>query len=178
MRTLLIGSSFAAAVGLPLVAPAFASEPFQPGAYVGLNLGRANISSKYVESSTDTSVGLAIGYQATPNFGMEVFARTLNFDILHGLFTAPGYYPDDHYGVALLGTAPINEQFSVYGRVGIGRTKMQSTRVSLANYNETDPSIGIGASYALNRQWSVNLEASRLTKTDVNLISAGFRFQF
>jgi opacity protein-like surface antigen len=178
MRVLPTCSAVVVTLSLCLAAPAFASEPFAPGAYVGVNLSSVDISSKYVESGHDISGGLAIGYQATPNFGVEIFTRSLSVNPFKGFLAAPGYYPDDHYGVAVLGSAPINEQFSIYGRAGIGRTKMQSTRTSLASYHETDPSIGIGASYAFNRQWSVNLEASRLTKTDVNFISAGVRFQF
>jgi opacity protein-like surface antigen len=178
MRTLLITSSLATALSLALASPAFASDAFTPGVYFGLKLGRANISSKYVESGNDAGGALAIGYQATPNFGAEIFAQTLSFDPFKGLLAAPGNYPDSHIGIALLGSAPVSEQFSVYGRVGVGRTRMPSTRASLPTLHETDPSIGIGASYAFNRQWSVNLEASRLTKTEVNFLAAGLRFQF
>lgn len=178
MRTLQIKSSLALVLGLSLAVPAFAANPFEPGAYVGLNLGRASISSKYVESGNDASGTLAIGYQATPNFGAEVFAQTLSFDPFKGLLAAPGNYPDSHIGVAVLGAVPVSDQFSVYGRLGIGRTRMPSTRTSLPTTHETDPSIGIGVSYAFNRQWSANLEASRLTKTEVNFLTVGLRLQF
>ncbi|MTW35560.1 outer membrane beta-barrel protein [Pseudoduganella danionis] len=171
-------SSFAALLGLAVALPAFASDPFEPGVYAGVNLGRASISSKYVESGHDATGGFAIGYQMTPNLGAEVFASTLSFDPFKGLLAAPGNYPDSHIGVAVLGSIPLSDQFSLYGRLGIGRTKMPSTRTSLPTTHETDPSIGIGASYAISRQWSVNLEATRLTKTEVNLLSAGLRFQF
>ncbi|MBA5690740.1 porin family protein [Rugamonas apoptosis] len=165
-------------LSLSLALPALASDAFEPGAYVGLKLGRASISSKYVESGNDASGTLAVGYQATPTLGAEVFAQTLSFDPFKGLLAAPGNYPDSHIGVALLGSVPVSDQFGVYGRLGIGRTRMPSTRSSLPTTHETDPSIGIGASYAFNRQWSLNLEASRLTKTDVNFLTAGLRFQF
>ncbi|MBA5640400.1 porin family protein [Duganella sp. LX20W] len=178
MRTLQIRSPLATLLSLSLAMPAFADNVFEPGPYIGLNLGRASISSKYVESGNDASGALAVGYQATPNFGAEIFAQTLSFDPFKGLLAAPGNYPDSHIGAAILGSTPISNRLSVYGRLGIGRTKMASTRASLPTSHETDPSIGIGASYAFNRLWSANLEASRLTKTEVNFLTVGLCLQF
>ncbi len=161
-----------------MAAPTFAATSFEPAAYVGADVGRATVSSKYVDDSSDISAGLRLGYQATRNLGVEGYFRGLSFNALRGLVAEAGYYPDEHYGVAVVGTAPLNEHFSIYGRLGVGSTRLKSTRTTIADKNETDPLISAGVSYSFNNHWSINLDLSRLTKSEVNLISSGFRYQF
>ena len=161
-----------------MAAPTFAAASSEPAAYVGADVGRATVSSKYVDDSNDISFGFRLGYQATPNLGVEGYYRSLAVDPFRGVLTEAGYYPDQHYGVAVVGTAPLNEHFSLYGRLGLGSTRLQSNRTNIANKNETDPLIGAGISYSFNKHWSLNLDVSRLTKSEVNLITTGFRFQF
>jgi opacity protein-like surface antigen len=163
---------------LATAAPTFAA-PFDPGVYLAVFGGRASISSKYADSSTsDIALGGAIGYQYTPNLGFEVYSRSLSLDPFRGLFSEAGYYPDSHYGIALMGTAPLNDHFSLFGRAGIGSTTMKGNRSTLEDRNETDPMVGVGVSYAFNRHWSRKQEGSYLTKSEVSLISFGARFQF
>ena len=94
------------------------------------------------------------------------------------MFTEAGYYPDRTYGIAVQGTVPLSERFSLFGRAGVGRTSMQATRSDLPDRDETDPMVGVGVSYAFNRHWSIGADASYLTKTEVSLFSFGARFQF
>src|SRR3954470_7281056 len=101
------------ALALLAAAPSFAA-PFESGVYLAANGGRANISSKYADSSSDIALGGAIGYQYTPNLGFEVYSRSLSLDPFRGLFSEAGYYPDNHYGIALMGTAPLNDHFSLF----------------------------------------------------------------
>lgn len=166
-----------AAAALAIAGPSFAA-PFEPGAYVAVSAARASVSSQYADDSSDISLGGAIGYQYTPNFGFDVYTRSLSFDPFRGMFAGSGYYPEHTYGIAVQGTVPLNERFSLFGRAGIGRTSMQGTRNDLADRDETDPMVGVGVSYALNRQWSLNADATYLTKTEVSLFSFGARFNF
>jgi len=55
---------------------------------------------------------------------------------------------------------------------------MKGNRTSLGDRNETDPIFGVGVGYAFNRNWSLNLEGSYLTKTEVSLLTFGVRYQF
>jgi len=82
------------------------------------------------------------------------------------------------YGVAVQGTVPLNERFSLFGRAGIGRTSMQATRGDRPDRDETDPMVGVGVSYAFNRHWSIGADFSYLTKTEVSLYSFSARFNF
>lgn len=167
----------ALALGLLTAPPSFA-QSFEPSVYLSADIGRASISSKYADNSGDATLSAAVGYQYTPNFGFEVYTRGLSLDPFRGAFAPAGYYPDTHYGVAALGTAHLDQNFHLYGRVGIGRTSMKGNRDSLSDRDETDPIIGVGAGYAFNRNWSLNLEGSYLTKTEVSLVTIGVRYQF
>ncbi|HEX7986516.1 MAG TPA: porin family protein [Duganella sp.] len=171
MRLLIIAAALAVA------GPSFAA-PFEPGVYIGATAGRASVSSKYADNSSDISLGASLGYQYTPNFGFDVYTRSLSFDPFRGLFTEAGYYPERTYGIAVQGSVPLNELFSLYGRAGVGRTSMQATRSDLPDRDETDPMVGVGVSYAFNRHWSIGADFSYLTKTEVSLYSFSARFNF
>jgi opacity protein-like surface antigen len=164
-------------LGLLAVSPSFA-QSFQPGVYLSADVGRASISSDYADNSGDATLSAAIGYQYTPNFGFEVYTRGLSLNPFRSAFAPAGYYPDTHYGIAALGTAHLDQNFRLYGRVGIGRTSMKGNRNSLSDRDETDPIVGVGVGYAFNRNWSLNLEGSYLTKTEVSLVTIGVRYQF
>jgi len=163
------------AIGLfALAVPAFA----QTGVYADLSVGRTSMSSKYADDSSDVSFGAAIGYQANANLDFQVYTRSLSLDPFRGALAEAGYYPDRHYGIAVLGTAPLGNSFSAFGRLGVGQTTLVANRNYLEDKHETDPIIGIGVRYAFNRTVSAQLEATRLTKSDATLVTAGVRFQF
>lgn len=166
------------AMAISLVAAAAPASAFEPGAYASINAGRASISSQYADDSSDISLGASLGYQYTSNLGFEFYTRSLSFNPFRGVFQPAGYYPDRHYGIAVLGTAHLDDHFHLYGRAGIGRTTMESNRSSIGSRDETDPVVGVGIGYAFNKNWSLNLEATYLTKTEVNVVSLGARWKF
>lgn len=169
---------FPGAAALSLALAASSASAFEPGVYASIDAGRASISSDYADDSKDIALGASLGYQYTPNFGFEVYTRGLSLNPFRGALAPAGYYPDRHYGVALLGTAQLDNHFRLYGRAGIGRTTMEPNRSNLSSHDETDPVVGVGIGYAFNRSWSINLEATYLTKTEVNLVTLGARWQF
>lgn len=170
--------SAAALALLAAAAPSFAAPGFEPGLYIGVDGARASVSSKYADSSNDISLGANTGYQFTPNFGFEVYTRTLGANPFRGFLADAGYYPDRHYGIAAMGTMPLSGNFSLIGRAGVGRTSMKATRSTLAERTDTDPVVGLGVRYAFNRNFSLSLEGTYLSKSEVSLISFGARYQF
>lgn len=164
---------------LAAAAPSFAAPGgFEPGLYIGVDAARASVSSKYADSSNDISLGASTGYQFSPNFGVEVSTRSLSFNPFRGFLADAGYYPDQHYGIAAIGTVPLDGHFSFFGRAGVGRTTMKATRNTLADRTDTDPVVGVGVRYAFNRNFSLSLEGTYLSKSEVKLISFGGRYQF
>ncbi|XLZ70928.1 outer membrane beta-barrel protein [Massilia sp. SR12] len=158
---------------LAATAPAFAQ-----GVYLSTDVGRASVSSKYADNGNDASLSLAVGYQYKPNLGFELYTRGLSLNPFRGAFAEAGYYPDSHVGIAAIAGANLTESLSLFGRAGVGRTTMKPNRVNIGDKHETDPVLGAGVSYALNRNWSLNLEASYLTKSEVSLVTMGARVQF
>ena len=154
------------------------ADPFEPGAYIALDIGGASTSSKYAADGDDLSFGGKVGYQYTRNFGFDVYARSLSFISNSGVFSERGLYPDQTVGIAAQGTMPLNESFSLFGRAGIGRTSLKGNRSGMKDKEETDGLVGVGISYHFNRQWSINLEGSYLTKTEIKMYAFGGRFQF
>jgi hypothetical protein len=51
-------------------------------------------------------------------------------------------------------------------------------RTTMEDRTDTDPIVGFGVRCALNRHWSINLEGSYLTKSEVSLLTFGGRYQF
>jgi len=163
------------AIGLfVLAAPAFA----QTGVYTDMTSGRASVSSKYTDDSNDVSFGGAIGYQVNSSLGFEVYSRGLSLNPYRGLLSEAGYFPDRHYGIAVLGATPLGNRFSAYGRLGLGQTTMIANRNNLADKQQTDPVLGVGVRYDFNKTISAELEATRLTKSEATLVTAGIRIQF
>lgn len=171
-RFILLLAALAAAPAITTAAP------FEPGVYLALDAGGASTSSKYAADGDDLSFGGRVGYQYTRNFGFDVYARSLSFISNSGVFNERGYYPDQTLGIAVQGTLPLDERFSLFGRAGIGRTSLRGNRTGLSDKDETDGLVGVGVSYHFNRRWSINLEGSYLTKTEIKLYSFGGRFQF
>jgi opacity protein-like surface antigen len=169
---------FISAAALSLAAAAFPAMAAEPGVYAKIDAGRASISSQYADDSNDVALGAGLGYQYTPNFGFEVYTRSLSLNPFRGAVAPAGYYPERHYGIAVLGTAHLDDHFRLFGRAGIGRTSMEANRSNMSSRDETDPVVGVGIGYAFNRSWSINLEASYLTKTEVKLVTLGARWQF
>ncbi|MYN03229.1 outer membrane beta-barrel protein [Pseudoduganella sp. DS3] len=158
---------------LAVAAPAFAQS-----VYLSTDVGRASVSSKYADSGNDATVSFAVGYQYKPHLAFELYTRGLSLDPFRGAFADAGYYPDSHYGVAAVASTGLADSLSLFGRAGLGRTTMKSNRANLGDKHETEPVLGAGVSYALGRNWSLNLEASYLTKSEASLLTVGARVQF
>ena len=79
---------------------------------------------------------------------------------------------------ALRLSAPVNESFHVYGRLGVGRTAMKATRVGMQAKSVTEASVGAGLGYDFNASWGLQLEYSRFLKNDINVVSLGLQFRF
>ncbi|MYM26989.1 outer membrane beta-barrel protein [Duganella sp. CY15W] len=175
-----------AALAAPLAAHA-------EGAYVGGNIGRAeqkaDIASYSVKEST-TAYKVYGGYNYTKNFGAEVgFA-----DLREAEKTINGARisskPQSLY-VAATGTLPLDDQFALFAKVGVARNHVKmdvSSKFGSANGsdNRTSPFIGVGASYALNKNISFVAEYENFGKVakdgssniKADFLSVGVRYAF
>ena len=86
--------------------------------------------------------------------------------------------------VAGKATMPVNEQVSVYGKLGAGyqKTKFNGTGLSLSD-SDTGVYAGIGAQYKLNQQVALTLEYERYGKqkdfgAKADAVTVGARYNF
>ncbi|MGZ3236769.1 MAG: outer membrane beta-barrel protein [Burkholderiaceae bacterium] len=202
-----------------LVALATIAAPFamadEPGWYIGGNVGqsRAKIDDQRIASDLlgggltatsisdrnhDTGYKLYGGYQFNPNFSMEggyfdlgkfgFTANTSPAGTLVGNIKVRGLNLD------LVGTLPITEKFSAFGRGGLiysqSRDSFSGTgSVGVSNPNpsksDTGYKFGLGLQYAFTKSLAMRTEVERYRindavghKGDVDLVSVGLVYRF
>ena len=141
----------AAALLSVAVAPAFAADS---GFYAGVDVGSGKIrlsncgagcgtSSK----DNDTIGGVLLGYQYNKNLAVE------------GKYTGGGKWvnaagtgdvKNDAFAFAVVGIAPINDSFSLYGKLGIASNKSKVSNQAVMGVQDTRrtaATYGVGAQY-------------------------------
>lgn len=142
-----------------VVAPAFAADN---GLYAGVTLGRSKTGNPYpgtsMTKSTDTVMGVLGGYQFTRNFGAEVFFTGA------GKFAATGgggsgSGKTDVWGIDAVGTLPLSDAFSLYGKLGYASAKTSASSVpaGLTGATRSAATYGLGGVYNLNQSIGIRL---------------------
>ncbi len=157
--------------------------------------GLGGISSSL--NKTDTGYKAQVGYQFNENFAVEggyidfgKFAYSSTFTGGSGNFD----YKLTGFNVAAIGILPINDAFSVFGKLGAINAKVDaSSSISIVGIpvsitgqaTKLVPSWGLGATYNLNKQFAVRAEFEQFgkvgdepSKGNINLASAGVVFKF
>ena len=187
-KILLISSLFA-------ITASFAAHA--EGTYLGANIGSAKQKVTINgQSSSDSKTGEKIygGVNITNNFGAE--AGYVNFgntdkSFSDGVNTSSYDVKSSAVYAAGTATAPINERFSVFGKLGVtaNRAKVNTTVNGVSSSNtktHTDALIGVGASYAITKELTAVAEYENFGKiargngTDIkaDLVSVGLRYNF
>lgn len=162
----------------------------------GQGLATSNIS----DNDRDTGYKLFGGYQFNRNIGLEAgFFDLGNFG--YNATTVPagtllGDIRVRGLNLDLVGTLPVTERFSVLGRVGVNRARVNgafaasgAARVPYANANPSERStgykVGLGLAYALTDALSLRAEAERYRIKDavgnrghIDLLSVGLVYRF
>ncbi|MDO9216862.1 MAG: outer membrane beta-barrel protein [Lacisediminimonas sp.] len=182
------------------------------GWYGGANVGqsRATIDDARIRSGNpgfnsatitddDRSTGYKIfgGYQLNKNFAVEGgyfdlgkfgYTATAPGGTLNGSMKVRGLNLD------LVGTLPVTEKFSVFGRVGVNYAQTRDNFSGTGNVivtnpnprkNDTNYKFGAGVQYAFTDSLAMRLEAERYrindavgNKGDVDLYSVGLIYRF
>lgn len=178
-----------AAISAALAAPLAQAE----GAYAGANIGRAEQKATFEGLSfKENSTGFKLygGFDFTKNYGVEGGYVDLRSADGSGNGAAVSSKPQAIY-LAATGTLPLNEQFSLFGKLGVSfnHTKISAEAPGFSDSisdNQTTPYIGVGASFALDKKISFVAEYEnfgKMAKDGSNnvkgdLLSVGVRFQF
>ena len=135
-----------------VAAPAFAADE---GVYAGVSLGsgRTNVpaAAGAATKSSDTVYGVLAGYQFDKNCAAEVE------------YTGAGKYTTastsgkaDAFGVTAVGTLPLGNAFSLYGKLGVAQVTGKASG-AVTDANRTSATYGLGVKYDINQ--SVGIRA-------------------
>ena len=185
-RTKATVASLAFASSLAAAAPAVAQQS-EAGWYIGGSYGMTNIDvdtsgTGFRADGDDTGFKIFGGFQFSKHWGAEVGY----LDAGKASVTGPGGSADlsvTAITFAGTGTLPLNENFSLLGKVGLWMWDTGCNGaicLSSASDSDTDLFYGLGVRYNFNRNWAIQAEWEQFeTSVDsVTLTSIGVRFKF
>lgn len=122
--------------------PAFAADE---GFYAGVTLGNAkvNVPAAFgpATKNSDTVYGVLAGYQFNQNWGAEV-----EYTGAGKFTTATATGKADAFGVTAVGTLPMSDTFSLYGKLGFAQVSGKANGAA-GNANRTSATYGLGLQY-------------------------------
>nr|WP_320136265.1 outer membrane beta-barrel protein [uncultured Amphritea sp.] len=187
MNKFLLAASVAAAVSLTSI-NAYSADA--SGGYVGVSLGHStsdaldeldDVSGVSVDDS-DTGYKVFGGYNINANFAVEGFYADLGeLSATDGVNKAK--VESDTFGAALLAKLPVGEKAEVFAKLGYqfwdADASVNGDDIDLGDDDGSDAVYGVGAAYKFNNV-SIRVEYERfeLDSEDVDLLSAGFAYNF
>lgn len=143
----------------------------QPGTfYAGADVGKTKIDDF---SERDTSFGGFAGYHVNQNVAVELGYRRLADLSAYGAEVKA-----DQLAVSVVGTMPLANNFSVFGRLGYNRIDLEASAYGYTEKDNTSKALfGIGLGYAFTPAVSGRIEVQRPTGDSSN-VSAGVVFSF
>ena len=189
-------SKFLAASALALSAM-LASTQASAQFFIGGSIGQGDIDDEVSEGlitsgtvdGKDTAFKIFGGYMFNRHFGVE--AAYVNFGeatYSGDFFGAPvtgGKIEIDGFNLSAIGSLPITEQFSIFGKVGLFLWDAEASDTTAgfpfsAKDDGSDLSFGIGLGYNFSRNLGVRAEWEMFeTDTaDVTLLSVGLLWRF
>jgi OmpA-OmpF porin, OOP family len=150
--------------------------------YIGGTVGQAELKDACQGLAScdekDTAWRILGGYQFNRNFAAEIGYHNL------GEASAPaGATKGNVWELVGIGSYPIANQFSVYGKLGFYRGELEAPSAKETN---TDFTYGVGLQYDIARNVGVRGEWQRYSKmgggavveTDVDVLSVGVVYRF
>lgn len=166
-------------------------------AFVGGSLGQTDIDEEIATGlitsgsvdGKDTGFKVFGGYMFNRNFGIEGAYVDLGEVSYSGdFFGSPvtgGKIEVTGFNIAALGSYPVNEQFSLFGKIGLLVWEAEASDTTggvpfSAKTDGTDISFGLGVSYNFTRSLGVRAEWERfkLDDADADLLSIGIVWRF
>ena len=163
-----------------VAAPAFAADE---GLYAGVTLGTARTGTVLpaggMTKSSDTVLGILGGYQFTKNWGIEGFYTGAGKWAL-GTAANGASGKADAWGISGVGTLPVSDAFSVYGKLGYASTKTKATGVAAGvagDMSATRGAItyGLGGVYNVNQSVGIRFGWDRYAAATVNGTAVGVK---
>ncbi|GGY81771.1 hypothetical protein GCM10011613_28090 [Cellvibrio zantedeschiae] len=155
---------------------------------VGSGKVEVDAGDDYTFSKSDTSYSFGAGFDINKFFAVELAYRDLGSVSDRGSYTEAGInynYRDKTSATALqasvVGSLPISEDFSLFGRVGVAKIDVDYDSVETSgnsswsdsdSESKTKALLGVGASYKITPQIALRAEYSQFAKWDDTKLSA------
>jgi OOP family OmpA-OmpF porin len=164
-------AAFLAASGIVVSSAAMAqAKSADQGFYAGARIGQSKVDIDCTGAScedTDTAFGIFGGYKINRNFAVE--AGYTDFGKVNATVAVPAAtleVKSNAFEVVGVGALPLNQQFSVYGKLGFyrGEAKASATLGAFSGSQKetnTDLTLGVGVQYNFNPQLGVRGEWQR-----------------
>ena len=173
-----------AAISWATCVPAAAQDV---GFYLGGALGQARltewcdpVAGFTITACEDTDTGwkLVGGYRFSRYVAVE--ATYIDWGKVSG--TANGISAtaeQTSMGAGVVGSLPLNAQFSIFGKAGFLTTEQEISRPGGSfTADDTEFHYGLGAKYAFTTNWAARAEYERTDKLKVEMLSIGAEFRF
>ena len=163
---------FAAAVLSAFAAPAFAGSIDMTGFYAGVTLGTGNAnftapvgSALIVENPKSKPVyGMLGGYRFNQNLAVE--AAYTGASYFYTTVGAAKYLSKQIvFAVTAVGTYPVTDAFSIYGKLGVARSSSENNAVAEQNTTRIGATYGVGAEYKFTPNIAARLGVDRYAVT-------------
>jgi OOP family OmpA-OmpF porin len=145
-----------------------------PNFYVGADTGRTRDDG----SQRETSMGVFAGYRFDQRIALEAGYRRL---VENDIFISSEQVDAEvnQISLSVLGTMPLNSDFSLYGRLGYNRINASiKPLIGATSKGHADRVLyGIGAAYRFSKVVSMRLELQKPASDFTNL-SLGVAFHF
>ncbi|NOU01776.1 MAG: outer membrane beta-barrel protein [Gallionella sp.] len=161
---------------------AFAAAPALAENYIGVNVGSAKIDLS--GASNTSSFALLGGFGVNENVAIEVAYTSFGKDN-----AANGSIKSKGVSFSGVGSYPINEQFSVFGKLGFASTTVDVTVLTgpfagSGSSSKTGLTYGFGAQFNVNKQVGIRAGydsykiGDSSSSSDQNVMSIGGIFKF
>lgn len=171
----------AAAAALAFVASTAAAADV-PGFYMGADFGQTKINAIVDDGveyfgDRETSYGIFAGYQINQSFAIEGnFRRLASFE--ERFSGIPVDFDFNQIGLSVVGTLPLSNNFSVFGRLGYNRLDIKASAGGFSEDDDESGALyGIGVGYDFTPTVSARLEFQKPSSDSTN-VSAGVVFKF
>lgn len=132
-------------IAIAVLLSAFVSVPaVATDIYAGVKLGSVNYGYSNVTNNGQAGLGLLGGFAINENFAVEA-----EYNSLGGFTGGADTVKGSSLGMSGVGSYPINEQFSLFGKLGIASTSLKITApgFSATTVTNTGLTIGFGGQY-------------------------------
>jgi opacity protein-like surface antigen len=163
-------------------------------------LGNQGLASSTSTSTPGTTGGLRLGYRFNPNLALEASYDRIGSTDLQSAIASPaadsatGTWKAHGFGLHVLGIAPLDNQWSLYGRAGVEQwhTSLDTASAtgSTANVSTTGSNtslaLGAGVAYAISSNVDATAELVHYNRVGtsatgvsaVNQVNFGLRYHF